>query len=1104
MLLMACFLCFMGRNLLTRDEFFRIHEVVAVRPVSNFRLLVAKLLALVITGWIPIAIFVGFIHLGSFLQNFVNIDFAESFEITASLKFLLYTCPVSLSLVAVLSLLFNLLFRNDLFTLLALLSLVITCGFLITKISMSQYIFFEGLPLVGSIGSTLAPEPILFSDIVRYIGYLATILFLFFMGVVLYRRHDVFVRRNLLAGSIGGVVLVLCISSTTTSATVRDWKLKHWSNGLQQETLLMAPQIDFATLSASVKLEPSSKLSIQTELVARVLMNPIEDFLVLWLNPGFTVLEVELNGRPVESELDAQGALRVQVAETLKTNQDILLSLAYEGVPDLDFGYLDSSTDVTKMPMWDQLLSYLGDAHGIFSNKYVALPQEVIWLPAPFLPLFEKRAVKDFFDSHITLTLPSAWEAALPGRKLVRGDGARQEREKTLEFVSDFPVSAMSLFAGPLISYSREINGVNFEVLLSEEQLARQSLLKESLDVLTDELSEHLDASRSDGFELPCSNFRFIAIPQRFRVYGGGTFLNSMLSDKCSYLLREFDFFAVEWERAMPDFVLQQFARYNMNRNTYFLQILKNYFRFGVQGSNFELDLFNSYWDHEIGIVGPEAEALSLILAYLNDLVWYHSMDGFSASGYFPIAMGRKRATSNSSYLGYGGQISLGVVRHHLNRAIKPLIRHVDLVETVVTQNLYTDELQEAALRSSVQQTLASKLDPFLVETLRLRCAHLSFQLFQILEKEGAKLLFDELLARFRYSNLRLEDLYATSADLGLPVEEVLGNWFAGNEQPRYALSGAQTYRQKTSDNLEDQFQTFFYVSNEGEGTGVFRTAVTTEMRGWGALSAQAGGDLSFASPSFAYGSSGAGPVVFLSPGQAVEIGIVSDLQPIRVLVQPLNISVGGGRVAIPTKLVEDTRNVDPSRFEEFHGFRPSTWIPPQVEPGIVVDDLDPSFSVENDKHVKDVRTWRRVDYPSAWGNSRRTLVYCESKNPKSIKFQTNLPSAGMWGLEFHLPDLRGQYGDYQQGFLPRGRIGTGGGSLFFWQSIAGEYKFTLQSGDDSREVDVSISESDFGWIRITEAYLEQGSTAVSVRPRSTDGKLFGDAIRWVQVDAGE
>ncbi len=1103
LLLMACFLCFMGRNVLTRDEFFRIHDVVLTRPISNFRLLASKLAALVIAGWIPIAIFMLFIQGGAFLQNYVNIDFSESFETTALLKFLFFTCPVTLGLVAVLSLLFNLLFRNNLLTLVVLLALVIFCGVLITKISMSQYIFFEGLPLVGSFGSGLVPESIEFSDIVRYVGYLAVVLFLFFTGVVLYGRRDVFVRGNVLAGLVGGVVFVLCISSTTSSAIAHDSKLKLWSNGLQQKTVLMSPQVDFVNLHASVELEPTSKLSIQTDLDVHVLSTVLEDVL-LWLNPGFAVREVKIDGNPVFFELDQQGALRIEVSEPLESNQDIRLTLIYDGVPDLDYGYLDSSTDVSKMPMWDQLLSYMGDTNGIYDSNYVALPQELNWLPAPFLPLFEKRVAKDFFNTHISLTLPSAWEATLPGRKLVNGEGTSQEKEKTLEFVSEVPVSTVNLFAGPLKSFSREINGINFEVLLSEPQLARQSLLHESLEEITEAFAERLDANKLDGFELPCSDFRFIAVPQRLRVYGGGTFLPSLLSDKCSYLLREFDFFAVDWSRAIPDYLRSQLERYGMTRGTYLLQVLKNYFRFSVQGANFELDLFNTYWDHEVGIVGPEAEVLSLILAYLNDLVWYASMDGFSASGYFPTAMGSERRTPNSANVMFGGQIHLGMARHHLNQVVKPLLRHIDLVETTVTHDLYSEALQETALSHSIQQTLASELDPFLVETLRLRSAHLSFQLFQILEEEGAKLLFDELLARYKYSNFRLEDLYATSTDLGLPVEEVLHNWFVGKEQPKYALSTAQTYRRESTDDLEDEFQTFFHVLNQGEGIGVFRTALTTETPGLSAWSAQAGADFAISSPGMIYGSSSAGPTVLLKPGQAVEVGIVSDQKPLRVLVQPLNVTVGGGRLGIPTKLVEDTRTIDTSRIDEFHGYRPSTWSAPHVETGIVVDDLDPSFLVEDDKQVSDVRTWRRVDYPSAWGNSRRTMVYCESKNPKSIKFQTDLPNGGLWGLEFHLPDLRGKFGDYQQGFLPRGRIGSGGGSWFFWQSIAGDYKFTLDAGDFSEEVDVSISESDFGWIRVTEALLEPGNTVVSVRPRNTDGKLFGDAIRWVQVDAGE
>ena len=1102
LLLVACFLCFVGRNLLSRDKFYRIHEVVVSRPLSNFQLLASKVLALVIVGWIPIAAFVSFVHLSALLHNFIDINFSESFETVALLKFLLITCPVTLSFVAVLSLLFNLVFRNNVLTMVALLGTVVAGAFLLTKINLSQYVFFEGLPLVGSVGSALNPETVGFHDFVRYLGYFSVTVFLFFVSIPLYRRQDVFFRRNVIAGSIGGIVLLLCISTTTTFALERAEKFKHWMAGRDSDTVLMTPQVDITNLTATVDLEPARELTVETELTVSVLSERVLDVLVLWLNPGFTVTEVMLDGISMNHELDSMGTLSVELEDALEPGQEIQLLLSYRGKPDLDYGYFDSSTEILKVPLWDQLLTYLGDVHGIFSANFVALPQELNWLPTPFLPLYEQRVRKDFFDSHFVLTVPATWEAALPGRRVDPEVLAHQGNKKTYVFKSDSPVSSVSLFAGPLTAVGREISGTRFEVFLSEEQLIRHPVINESIVALAVELAERLDANRSDGFELPCSTYRIFAVPHQLRVYGGGTFLNLLLSDKCSYLLREFDFFAVDWQSTIPE----ELEQWGLSRDDYVAQVLSNYFRFGFQGTNFELDLFNNYWDYELGIVGPEAEPLSLVLAYLNDLIWYASMDGFSASGYFPVAMGRSRSSFQQPTLFYGGQVQVGLARHWLLKIMKPMIRHIDLVEPVVTQRLYSDELQQAALSTSIQQTLAADLDPFLVETLRIRCAHLSFQLFQIMGKDDAKLLFDALLSRFRYSNFSVEDLYAVSADLGLPLEAVLGSWFTSTEQPRYEFSGAHTYKRKGLADDEPQFQTLFNVKNQGKGIGVFRTSVTTTIGGFGVLSADSA-DLQ-AQHDFAYnaryGATGTGPVVFLEPDQAVEVGIVSEREPIRVLIQPLNINVGGGRVAVPTKLVSDTRNVDPSQLEEFHGFRTSTWVPQQKDPGIVVDDLDATFSVENGQQVGDVKTWRRIDYPSAWGNTRRTMVYCESKNPKSIEFQTELPYAGLWSLEFHLPDMRGQFGDYQQGFIPRGRIGTGGGALFFWQSIAGEYTFTLDAGDFSDVIDVSVSDTDFGWIRVTEAQLNQGNAVVSVSPRSTDGKLFGDAIRWIQVDAGE
>ena len=1105
LLTLSCFLCFMGRNLLTRDQFFRIHEVVDTRPVSNLRLLGSKIFALVIVGWVPMAVFLGSIQLCAFLQNFIDFSIAESFSSVSLIEFLLLTCPVTLSFVAVLSLLFNVLLRNNLLTMCALLTTVIGGYFLITKLSLSQHMFFEGLPLVGIIGSSLDPEQLGILDIVRYAGYFSVVLLLFLLAVVFYRRRDVFKRRDSIVGSMCGIVFVVCIGTSSAIAMQHASKVQQWTEFRDQSTETNFPQIDVVEVNAQVNLNPKQRLTATTELSAVVLADTVSDFLTVWLNPGFKVSEVKLDEVQVDSELDANGALRVELTEPLEEGQRINLSIAYRGKPDLAYGYFDSSTDIRLIPFWDQLLSYMGSVHGIFSSNFVALPQEVAWLPSAFLPLYELRERKDFFISNIQLTVPKDWESALPGKKILLEEDDPKLTSKTYEFTTDAPVSSVGLYAGPLKVLSREIGGTNFEILMSENQLNRLGILGESVEELAVALADQLEANTTDGFELPCSDYRFVSVPQHYRVYAGGTFLNLSLSDKCSYLVREFDVLSIDWQKSIPEYMYPLFEQMDTTPGTYLVNILRQYFRLNVQGLNFQLDLFNTYWDHEVGIVGPEAEALSLVLSYLNDLFWYSSMEGFSASGYFPKAMKPTQSESFQNFYSWQGRNRLGRTGLRIFRRVKPLLRHIDLVEDIVGRRLNTEAIQQVALESSIQQTITSNLDPFLAETLRLRCAHLSYQLFQVLGREDTKLLFDELLARYRHSNFNLEDLYATSGDIGLPVREVLGDWFSGNAQPQFEVSVAQTYKREDPDELEDEYQILFHVFNRGEGTGVFRTSVTTEFGGYGALGADIALQASFDTQNMRMGGFGGGPVVYIQPGESVEVGIVTEREPMRVIVEPLNLKIGGGRLAIPTKLVQDTRNVDSDLLEEFHGFRTSDWIPsPQTDIGIVVDDLDSTVSVENGKQVDDVKTWRRVDYPSAWGSSRRTMVYSESENPKSIAFETDLPNAGMWLLEFHLPDFRGQFGDFPRGLLPRGRIGSANLNNFFWQSIAGEYKFTLEAGDVSKVIDVSVSESDFGWIFITETKLDQGTAVVSIEPSNSDGKLFGDAIRWLQVDAGE
>jgi hypothetical protein len=188
---------------------------------------------------------------------------------------------------------------------------------------------------------------------------------------------------------------------------------------------------------------------------------------------------------------------------------------------------------------------------------------------------------------------------------------------------------------------------------------------------------------------------------------------------------------------------------------------------------------------------------------------------------------------------------------------------------------------------------------------------------------------------------------------------------------------------------------------------------------------------------------------------------------------------------------------------EPFEGIRETDWRPADAAT-IVVDDLDPGFSVEESgerggfrlsgsasnvemdqgipAHVIGRRPaeWSRMTLPSAYGKYRHTLALVRSGDGDTFAvFEAELPSAGSWTLEYHVPSGRGGR---------RGRTGT--------------VNLTVEGSAGTHGASLDTSGSESGWNLVDSWDLEAGTVRVKISDE-TDGRLVAaDAIRWVPSPA--
>ena len=163
-LLMACFY---GRNVFTKDRFYRIDEVVNSKPTANLRIVLSKVIVLMIVTSLPVYTFILCIQFFAGLHAIFDLTAVRSFEPFTLLKFLFITCPCSVFLFASVCVLVNRVCRFNLLTLAVMFGVLMLCFKLLGQVTPKSFVFFEALPMLSSIGSDMIQSLISPLDLLR-------------------------------------------------------------------------------------------------------------------------------------------------------------------------------------------------------------------------------------------------------------------------------------------------------------------------------------------------------------------------------------------------------------------------------------------------------------------------------------------------------------------------------------------------------------------------------------------------------------------------------------------------------------------------------------------------------------------------------------------------------------------------------------------------------------------------------------------------------------------------------------------------------------------------------------------------------------------------
>ena len=610
------------------------------------------------------------------------------------------------------------------------------------------------------------------------------------------------------------------------------------------------------------------------------------------------------------------------------------------------------------------------------------------------------------------------------------------------------PVGALAdfaLIAAPFERRTRTVDGIELELLIHPAHVAS-----------ADHFVAGENADRFEGYvrqrmlsfgELPYPHdlLTIVEVPGQLRRYGGGWLMDAVQ--------------AVPGIRMLPEhaFPTRRFAaqmRYPGTSDAdHFLQQLFLSEMRGLNGIPLSAGLGRDVLTLPVSIAGDGAQAVTALLDFLSAGL-YGSEDVI-----VPVRWLRNGQRPDESL------------------ALRILSR---LMGTVTTRSIWSPGLP-MEVRDRSDAIAFVDVDPVATldatDILVHKGRWVARAVAEVMGRRKTGEFIDRLVARHSGRELRLQDLVRRMSEIDAALAAYVDHMMRSAALPGFVVSGARAFR-LPDDGDRPRYQILVHVRNDEAAPGVV-------------------------SMNWAAGREADWGRGFHVPGRtSVELGLVAWEPPVELNLDTY-LSLNRQRIRLPLPAV-DAETVTVA--EPFIGARPSDWLPP--DPGIVVDDLDPGFSlvwptadtgrvrnpthaagsVPEFEHFAPATGWRRQEdqWAASWGRYRRTLVRIPAgAGHGSASFVTNLPATGRWRLGYHLPGPRATHG------VPFGNP----------PDRLGELHLEVVAGTIRTPVEFDATSAEPGWNDVGTFELPGGPVAVVVSD-ATDGDIVvADAVRWQSAE---
>lgn len=749
------------------------------------------------------------------------------------------------------------------------------------------------------------------------------------------------------------------------------------------------------------------------------------------------------------------------------------LRISAQGVPNEHFAYLDETRDLSIVPaVW---IPRFGTKNYIFNSDFVALMPSVKWYPTSGSATHEdllENRPRDVFTTDLTVSVPKNWTVAMVGSRELVSNKERY----TYRFRSQASVPELALVSSVFDQRGKTIEGIGFELLFSKKHTKNLEILAPYVQDFEAWVAEKIRSARGLFFEYPYDSFYVVEVPSTLKIYGGGWRMDSVLQPPGMMLVRETTFPTAKFETVVGEQDLDWEVSDTFARN-----MVVHYFAEDLQGGSPFVGISRNFVNHQSSPIGRGSTAINFLLEQLATHLIMKEETLFLPS-LWEFGFETEPADFGVVQTSFGGTATQ---------------RRLDLLRTPSTWEM-------------IEQTALFNLD-FLSEpmssfrALLVKTYVLAENMIEYFGEEKVSAFLQRLTSTYEGGSYTLDDFVEVAAKSEIDLHEWVLDWLEGTTLPGFIV--AEVDVSQLTENENSPYQTTFIVHNGEPVAGL------VEVR-WDPK----------------HGGNKLDPI-FLRGHQSVEIAIQSDEPLNSIMIEP-NFALNRERFRVWLPKYDGVSvAADPMKplVSEV------AWVP-QESVAIVVDDLDPGFSIVGPQQKKKQRInipgihvgpyieelldqglpvrrisvvggWERKSdlYSYSFGRYRRTLALIARGNNNSYaKFAAELPHSGTWQLEYFVPSRATHVASYD--FARKSGAFLPGSVLFKPRANPNNpdehYTIQVKDGHSTWNEQFDIANAVQGWNEVNAFDLSSDKVDVLVSDFAgrADVIVYADAIRWTPI----